>query len=195
MSVYFNSSHIDETLVGSVKQVVISPQGFFSGMPKTETYRDSLVFLAIVLVVLAIGISLVTSLAALPVMLATALALGIVTTWLWAWYLGWACRVFCRVQLSTANAFQICAYSSVPLVFSWLPHVGILASLWNLYLNWQGLVSHARVRGGSALMVILVPMVVLAISMAILAALLFTLMTDMGMEPTQLLNSGDVEMF
>lgn len=195
MPVYFDSDRIGDTLVSSVKYIITAPQGFFADMPPADAYRNSLTFLTIVLVVLAIGLSLMSGLVLLPVIFPVAIVLGLITTWMWAWYLGWACRVFCKTQLSTINAFQICAYGSVPLVFSWLPIIGMLSSLWNLYLNWQGLVSHARVGGGSALLIILGPLIVMGISMAILAVLAFKLMTDMGVDPTQLIDSGDVELF
>ena len=48
----------------------------------------------------------------------------------------------------------------------------MIAYVWNLYLNWQGLVSHARVGGGAALMFILVAFVVFGLSLLVLVLLL-----------------------
>jgi len=195
MPEYFDSNRISGTLGASAKSVLIAPQAFFSDMPSTDGYRNSLVFLTIVFVVLSLGISMMTSLVLLPAILPVALLFGFIATWMWAWYLGWACRVFCKAELSTQNAFQLCAYSSIPLVFGLLPVAGVIASLWNLYLNWQGLVSYARIGGGSAMLIIVLPLIVLGISMAVLVVLLGILMVQMGIDPAQLMNTGNAELF
>ncbi|MDX8411827.1 MAG: YIP1 family protein [Mariprofundaceae bacterium] len=195
MPVYFDSNRIGDTLAMTIKHVITAPRDFFADLPPSDAYRDSLLFLTIVLVVLALGFSLMSGLMLLPLIVPFTLVFGLITTWLWAWYLSWACRVFCKLQLSTANAFQICAYGAVPMMFSWLPIFGVLASLWNLYLNWQGLVSHAKVGGGSALLIIFLPLVILGLSMAVLLVLVFQLMADMGIEPSQLIGTDHVELF
>jgi len=114
------------------------------------------------------------------VILPATLILGLISTWLWAWYLGWASRTFCKVELETPAAFQICTYSAAPLLLSWVPVFGMIAYVWNLYLNWQGLVSHAKVGGGAALMFILVAFVIFGLSLLVLVLLLIKLASDSG---------------
>ena len=181
MPVYFSSNRIGETLVPATKDVLVSPALFFGAMPRAGDYMNSLVLLSVYLVIPALILSLFSGIVTIIFILPATLVLGIATTWMWAWYLGWASRVFCKVDLSTAAAFQICAYSSAPLLLSWVPVFGVVAYVWSLYLNWQGLVSHARVGGGAALMFILAAFVLFALSLLLLLVLLFKLTADSGM--------------
>jgi len=59
---------------------------------------------------------------------------------------------------------------------------GVVASFWSLYLNWQGLVSHGKVGGGAALIIIIAAFVVLGVSMAVLIGLLFSLAGQYGIQ-------------
>ncbi len=180
MPVYFSSDRIGETLVSATREVLVSPARFFEAMPGAANYMNSLVLLSIYLAVPALILSLFSGIVTVVLILPATLVLGIATTWMWAWYLGWASRVFCGVDLSTAGAFQICAYGSAPLLLSWVPVFGVVAYVWSLYLNWQGLVSHARVGGGAALMFILAAFVLFGLSLLILLVLLFKLTADSG---------------
>ena len=150
MSTYFSSERVGETLVAATKGILGSPAGFFEAMPRVTDYKNSLMLLSVYLVVPALALSLFSGVVTIIFILPVTLIFGILNTWLWAWYLGWASRTFCKVDLGTADAFQICAYGAAPLLLSWVPVFGMIAYVWSLYLNWQGLVSHARVGGGAA---------------------------------------------
>jgi len=181
MPVYFSSERVGETLVAATRDVLVSPVRFFEAMPGAADYRNSLVLLCIYLTIPALVLSLFSGIVTIVFILPATLVFGIFTTWMWAWYLGWASRVFCKAELNTPGAFQICAYSSAPLLLSWVPVFGVVAYIWNLYLNWQGLVSHARVGGGAALMFILGAFVVFGLSLLLFLVLLFKLTADSGM--------------
>jgi len=180
MSTYFSSERVGETLVAATKGILASPAGFFEAMPKATNYRHSLALLCIYLAVPALILSLFSGVVTIIVILPATLILGLISTWLWAWYLGWASRTFCKVELETPAAFQICTYSAAPLLLSWVPVFGMIAYVWNLYLNWQGLVSHAKVGGGAALMFILVAFVIFGLSLLVLVLLLIKLASDSG---------------
>ena len=182
MQSYFSSDRIGDTLVPAFKAVMTRPQEFFEQMPTAERYGNSLVLLSIYLTVPALIVSIFSGVVTVIVILPVSLIMGIIATWMWAWYLSWATRVFCKVPLTTPGAFQICAYSTAPLVFSWLPLVGAVAFFWNLFLNWQGLVSHGRVGGGAALLIILAAFIIMSLSLVVLAALLLTLASQHGMQ-------------
>lgn len=172
MQRYFSAENIGETLLPAFKATMVSPNTYFSAMPQARDYRDSLMLLAIYLAIPALMVGLATGVIGIVVILPLSLIFGIAGTWMWAAYLGWAARRFCASDLSTAGAFQICAYSSAPLVFSWIPIIGMVAWLSNLFLNWQGLVSHGRIGAGAALLIILAAFFIMVLSLAALAALL-----------------------
>jgi hypothetical protein len=191
MITYFSSNRITETLLPAIKSVITEPRLFFEEMQATTSYRDSLILMSLIMLVPSLIISLPTGIFALLV-IPFFLGLMLVCTWLWAWYLSWAVRVFSKSQLSTAAAFQICAYSAVPQLLSWVPGVNIFTSLWNLYLTWQGLVSHAKVGSGKALLILVIPMILFVMSLVVLFGLLFSLMSDMGLSPDRM---PDMEIF
>ncbi|MDQ6972395.1 MAG: YIP1 family protein [Mariprofundaceae bacterium] len=170
---FFSSDHIGDTLLAAFKGVMISPPEYFSAMPQAHAYRNSLTLLLIYLSIPALMAGMLTGVVTLVFILPLSLLFGLIGTWFWAAYLGWAARRFCASELSTEDAFQICAYSSAPLVFSWIPIIGLLAWLSNIYLNWQGLVSHARIGAGAALLIILGAYFMMFLSLIALAALMF----------------------
>jgi len=170
---YFSSEHIGETLLSSFKATMTSPTPCFENMPVAQDYRNSIVLLTIYLIIPALTVSIFSGAITMFFILPAFLLLGIIGTWSWAWYLAWAARTFCKSSLTTADAFQICAYGAAPVVFSMVPVAGMITTLWSLYLNWQGLVSHAKIGGGSALLIILASFVVLGLSLLLLVILLF----------------------
>jgi len=183
MQRFFSAEKIGNTLPQAFKGVMTAPNTYFADMPEARDYRDSLMLLAIYLAIPSLAVGIISGVIGIILILPVSLALGLLGTWMWAAYLGWAARRFCGAGLSTVDAFQICAYSSAPLVFSWIPVIGLLAWLSNLYLNWQGLVSHARIGAGAALLIILGAYFILLLSLITLAALLMfavpELSTDM----------------
>ncbi|MDQ6965299.1 MAG: YIP1 family protein, partial [Mariprofundaceae bacterium] len=177
---YFSAEQIGDTLLLAFKGVMTAPNTYFAAMPVASDYRDSLMLLCIYLAIPALLLGILSGIVGTIIILPFSLLFGFIGTWLWAAYLSWAARRFCAADLSTVAAFQICAYSSAPLIFSWIPIIGILAWMSNLYLNWQGLVSHARISAGAALLIILGAFFVMAISLAILVALLIYATTRFG---------------
>ncbi len=171
MAEYFRTEQWLDSFIAAVRDVVTRPGEFFEGMPKAEGYGPAIVFftitLAVPFVIYAL-ISLGLALIAAPFVW----VLGLATTWVWAWYLGWAVRMFAKGSLDTVNAFQICAYANVPVLLSWVPIVGPLVGIWTLVLQWYGLTRHAKVGSGAALAIILVPALILSLSIGALIVLL-----------------------
>jgi len=177
---YFSSERIGKTLLPSFKATITSPTPCFENMPVAQDYKNSMLLLVIYLLVPALIASIFSGFITIVFILPTFLLFGITGTWSWAWYLGWAARTFCKSSLTTADAFQICAYGTAPIIFSVIPFLGVITILWNLYLNWQGLVSHAKIGGGSALLIILAAFVILGGSLLLLLILLFYLAAQTG---------------
>jgi len=184
VATYFSANRIMETLPAAIRDVLISPKSYFEQMPPVEGFRDNLIMLGIIL--LPSSLILVSPAGVMAILfLPLALSLMLVTTWLWARYLSWAVRVFTSKRLDTTSAFQICVYSSVPMLFSWLPVLNVLMSLWNMYLTWRGLVSHTRLKGSNALLILLAPLVIFTASLFVLFGLLVYLMGRSGLIPSQ----------
>jgi len=182
MNDYFSAERIGDTLLSAFKGVMVAPNTYFAAMPEARDYRNSLMLLCIYLAIPALMVGLATGVIGIIFILPVSLLFGLIGTWMWAAYLAWAARRFCGSELSAAGAFQICAYSSAPLIFSWIPILGMLAWLSNLYLNWQGLVSHARLGAGAALLIILGAFFIMALSLAVLAGLLIYAGTQFGVD-------------
>jgi hypothetical protein len=179
---YFSSDRIGDSLVPTVKTVMTRPREFFERMPVAESYGNSLILLSIYLAIPALIVSIFSGVITLIVILPLSLLFGVIGTWMWAWYLSWAARVFCKVPLSIPDAFQLCAYSAAPMLFSWIPLIGSVSFFWNLFLNWQGMVSHAKVGGGAALMIILGAFIMMSLSIVALAAALWLLASQYGID-------------
>lgn len=178
MQRFFSAEQTGNTLLEAFKGVMTSPNTYFADMPEARDYRDSLMLLGIYLAIPSLAAGIFSGVIGAILILPISLALGLLATWMWAAYLGWAARRFCGAGLSTVDAFQICAYSSAPLVFSWIPVIGLLAWLSNLYLNWQGLVSHARIGAGAALLIILGAYFIMLLSLVALVALVIFAVPD-----------------
>lgn len=175
---YFNSAHIGDTLLPAFRDTLFSPRSIMADMPATAQYSSSIMLLSLITVIgmlLNAPFSGFLSLFALPFVWLFML----LSVWIWAAYLAWSVRTFTDRQLDTVNAFQLATYASVPMLFGFIPLLGFITALWNLYLNWLALVVRVEVKEGVALMIVLVPILILLLSLAVLIALLFTLMPDM----------------
>jgi hypothetical protein len=162
----------------ALKTVLSRPRAFFSAMPATGNYSANIVLLTLITLIgtlLGAPFSGFMILFILPFIWLFML----LSMWAWAAYLAWAVRTFTDRQLDTVNAFQLATYASVPMLFSFVPLLGFIASIWNLYLNWLALVARVEVKEGTAIMIILVPLLVLVLSFVALIVLLFALMPDL----------------
>jgi len=179
MATYFDATKPIETFAAVVRDVVTGPGAFFEQMPKTETYGLAVYVLTLTLAVpLLIGamMTLGFSLFFAPLIWLFMLA----ATWFWAWYLAWAARVFGKRELSTPDAFQICAYANVPMLLVWVPVLNVVLGLWSLALEWFGLTRYAGVSSGTALLLLIIPMIVLMLSMTALVVLVAVLASQNG---------------
>lgn len=185
MAQYFSSDQWVDSYIGAVRDLVARPGKFFGGLPQATAYGPSLMFLTVTLAVplliyalLSFGIALLIA----PFLW----LLIVVSNWLWAWYLGWAVRSFTQQQLSTVQAFQICAYANAPMLLSWLPVIGVLITVWSVVLQWFGLTRSCNVGSGAAMAILLLPLLVLSISLGILIVLLGIYAAQHGIQIPQM---------
>ncbi|MFQ5345237.1 MAG: YIP1 family protein [Mariprofundus sp.] len=177
---YFEKNRPLETIVPALRNVAISPKAFFAELPPAAFYSNAIFFVSILVFVASfIGVPFysMTMLFLLPV----SWGLTLIGLKFWAAYLSWAVRFFAKTKLSAANAFQISAYASAPLIFSAVPVIGSLAGFWNLYLLWVALTQRCQVKAGMAALIIAIPAVVFVTSLGVLVALLVQMFPQLGL--------------
>jgi len=159
--VYFEANRPAQTLIPAIRSLVSQPREFFSSLPNAIYYRDSLLFVSIIvflLSVLSIPFHSFIMLFAFPI------TLGIVIIGMWSLsrYLKWAASSFAKTRLSATQAFQISAYAFLPMACSTLSWFGIVALLASMYLLWLGLVANRQIKSTTAWMIVAVPFVFVA---------------------------------
>jgi len=172
MTTYVTRNNLSEAIISILFAAISSPKRMFEELPRASGYRDSMrlmaAYISLPLLMASMMTGLITAIAILPV----GLAVGVGTSWLWAAWLGWASRRTGH-DVSTQDAFQVLAYSAPPLAIAWGPYLGPAMAVWNLWLNWRGLVSHCKLGGWTATLVILAGILGMATLMAIEATLLY----------------------
>ncbi len=163
---YFESNRPMQTLIPALRNIIISPKPFFSGLPPAAFYSNSIFFISI-LVFGASFIGVPFRDMSLLFLLPVSWGLTLIGIKFWASYLSWALRFFAKVKLTTANAFQLSAYAGAPMLLTAIPGVGILAYVWNLYLLWIALTHRCKIRSGMAVLIIAIPAVIFATFIAV----------------------------
>jgi len=188
---YYRRDRMPEVFFSVFIAGIFFPKRMFQRMPEAGPLKQSAHLLALYLLVptlmmtLTLGTAIPTvapgffsGLIAIALIIPVSLAIGVGTSLLWAKYLSWAARRFAGSDLSVETAFQICAYSGPPFVIAWGPYLGPLMALWNLLLNWKGLVHHGGMGWLPALAIILAGVLLLALIVLALAVLLLLLLPE-----------------
>ena len=120
----------------SWRRVMTDPRGFFATMPETGGLQEPLIFLVICAALNALGHALI------GVALRPALAAFL-------WEMVFALLLAVVLVLVAQNLFdgragfeptmRVVAYAAAPMVFLWLPGLGVLARLYSWYLLVRGL--------------------------------------------------------
>lgn len=117
-----------------VKQILLHPKKFFQSMPKTGGTGNALLFLTLSLLVNAAANGLITMNMPIAVTLLILYPLSIT--------IGGMFVNFVAVAMggsgSYSSTLKVYCYSSVILLLSWIPIVGLVASFYSWYLFYQG---------------------------------------------------------
>jgi len=177
--IYFNTNRMTETLIPACKSVLLQPRALFEQMPKTGLYMNGFGLLS--LIVLASSLVSVPFIGfAMIFMLPFFWGVMLLSYWIWAGYLGWAVTTFGDQQLSTPHAFQLAGYAAVPLIVGFVPFIGLIASIWSLYLSWLGLVANVKVKPAAAAIIIAIPVLLTLVLLVLLADVLVALLPQLG---------------
>ncbi len=158
MSDYFTTRNFGRSFLPAIRSLLRNPRIFFENMTKTESYRESTVFLCLILLMLGFGIVVTVESVQPHFVLPACIVGGLALFRFQSIYMSWTARVFAGVELSEESAFQICAYSSVPMVLDWVPYLMVATIMMQFYLSWRGLVSHGKMPIGAASVIVLLPL-------------------------------------
>ena len=176
---YFDKNRPMQTLLLSMQGVLKSPKNFFAQLPPAAFYANS-IFLGTVIILAASFIGVPFHSFTMLFMVPVSWGLGLIGIKVWSSYIAWATRSFGKAKLSTANAFNMSAYASVPLVFSAVPILGLISCLWSLYLMWVALVSRCHVKSSTAAIIIAIPAILFGITATALVSFIFQLFPQLG---------------
>jgi len=198
---YYRRDKIPEVFFSAFIAAIFFPKLLFSKMPEAANLRDSAHLLALYMAIPTLmmtltagaGIPLIapgffSGLIAIVLIIPVSLTIGVGTSLLWAKYIAWASRRFAGVALSDKAAFQICAYSGAPFVIAWGPYLGPVMALWNLMLNWKGLVHHGGVKRFPAFIILMTGLlfgVMFVLASAVLMMALLPENTEMLLDTVQ----------
>lgn len=172
MTNYFSLDQIVRSFARSIGAISKQPGLFFEEMPAATEYLDSLVFLGLSLLFPGLEAMYFSSAENMPLLFLTIILVGLGITWLWTEYAHMALRMFARIDVDKAAVFRISAYASAPNILHATVIFSPPAFIWQVYLLWRGLVSHAGVENGTATVIVAIPLVmVLCIALAVVMML------------------------
>lgn len=188
---YYRRDRIPEVFFSAFIAAIFFPRSLFSNMPEAGRLRDSAHLLTLYMSIPTLMMTLTagtgipfiapgffSGLFAIVLIIPVSLSIGVGTSLLWAKYMAWASGRFAGVALSDETAFQICAYSGAPFVIAWGPYLGPVMALWNLLLNWKGLVHHGGVKRFPAFIILIIGLLIAAMFVLALGVLMIILMPD-----------------
>ncbi len=176
--IYYTGDKLSESIASVFFAALFAPRRLFGQMPNASGYRNSIRLMAVFISLPLMMASMLTGVITAIVILPVGIAVGVGTSWIWAAWLSWATSRFCGKNTSTEETFQILAYSSPPLALAWGPYLGFPMALWNLWLNWRGLVSHLHLGGFAALGIIAGGIFLLGAIIILIALMLFYLIPE-----------------
>ncbi len=188
---YYQGGVLSESVVSIFFSALFQPRKMFEQMPEASGFRNNAKLLVVYLSVPTLMMTLtfgtavpqfapnfITGLLMVLLIYPVSISIGLASSYLWAWYLSRAIRVFTGREVSVEVVFQICAYSGAPFAIAWGPYLGPVMALWNFFLNWRGLVSHARVGRLAALLIMMAGISWLFVLMIVLFALLVVVLPE-----------------
>jgi len=177
---YFEKNNPFKSFVPAMHSVLTTPASFFRDLKPAAFYSNA-IFFASILIFITSFVGVIFHSMTLLFLLPVTWGLSLIGMWFWSAYMSWAVKKLAHGKLTKANAFQISAYAAAPLILSTVPVLGAIASLWNLYLLWVALVHRCQVKAGMAALIIAIPAVLFATSIAALLALVVQLFPQLSL--------------
>ena len=188
---YYRRDKVAEVFFSAFIAAIFFPRRLFAEMPEAGRLRDSAHLLALYMSIPTLMMTLTagtgipfvapgffSGLIVIVLIIPVSLTVGVGTSLLWAKYIAWAARKIAHVEVSDETAFQICAYSGAPFVIAWGPYLGPLMAVWNLLLNWKGLVHHGGMKRFPAFLILMTGLLLAAMFVLALVVLMMVLMPE-----------------
>lgn len=162
MPQYFTLASATRSFFGSIGAVAVKPKSFFAQMKSAESYRDSVIFLMLILLIPTLIDSYLISQEKMHTIFPVLEGIGLLLGWFWAGYIYWCVKLFTKNEIEHTAAFQLAAYSSVPLLLDFSAWLIVPAYIWQLVITWKGLVNYVGLPHGMASWFMIVPVIMLA---------------------------------
>jgi len=176
---YFESDNPFQTFIPAMRSVLSSPKVFFEQLKPAPFFSNALFFVSVI-IFMSSFIGVIFHGFSMLFLLPVTWGLSLIGLFFWSTYMSWAVKTLSKGKLTKAHAFQISAYAASPLILSTIPVVGVIASLWNLYLLWLALIHRCKVKAGMAALIIAIPAVLFAASIFALLTLAFQMFPQLG---------------
>ena len=182
-NVEFNYSDPVQSFINAVRGVVTAPVGFFRSIRRQGDFVNPLIFAIICyevsailggIIALAFGSrgfgGFLVSIILTPIGAAIGLFIG-----------AGILHLLVMLIVGSRNSgfegtFRVSAYSSVTSLVSWIPIIGLIASLYGVYIAIMGIrETHSTTTGKAALVVLIPVVVVIVLAVLILGAALFAI--------------------
>jgi hypothetical protein len=164
----FDLARPTESFLPTARGVAFQPKAFFAAVPRDSNYGPPLAFAlicaevsALLSGILGLGSRGIGGLIVLLVATAIGGAIGLFVVSLIAQLL--VNFIVGPKNAGYAATFRVASYALVTNLLSWIPVVGVLASLYGLYLAVVGIREVHQTTTGQAAMVVLIPVVVIGV--------------------------------
>ncbi len=160
-------------IVKKAKFVMLKPGAFFAKAKAEKGISDAFRYLAIISLVYAIGnyfLSPANAMMSKEVLIVFSYAAGLLSPFVSAWITNIIARLL-GGKGKYHETYKVYAYASTPsLLFGWVPVIGVIPSLYTLYLSVLGISKYHRISmWRSFAAVILLPILVAVILAFIIA--------------------------
>lgn len=168
--------------IEKAKMILFNPKGFFNIMPQSGGYKDPIVFYTIIIVILTLlaslyklilgrfsdgFVSLVMNIVTGPILLSIIL---IPLLFLFALLFHASFKTL-GSKANYESTVRVMAYSSLPIIFLWIPFIGILISFYTQYI---AIVGYKKVHNMSTLRVLFAILLIIGLLLIIPFLLVFS---------------------
>lgn len=122
-------------LGATFKQIVASPNEFFSNLPQEDGIKHAAIFYAAIWAVNVGGTLIVTM---RPGQALMTLVVDLCFALVWTGYVHWVSKLM-GGNRGFPQTFRAMSFASAPLVFAWLPLINLIAGAYTFYLMTLGL--------------------------------------------------------
>ncbi len=158
-----------------IKKILLSPSELFNAVKSEEGFKNAFIYLALMSIVsIVLNYFLSSQYSAMLAGLGLPSALGIaiiLVIWLFGLIASFIAVGFFHIFVyllggkeGFSSTYKAFAYASTPSnLLGWIPYIGIIFSLWSLYLEVKGISMLQNMSMGRALAAILIPIIIVAI--------------------------------